>query len=304
VKSMQLLTERTNAALLSPQLSQSLESFRLAAEGTSATGLAMQRFGEQFAANLAPLRLSETLQVVAQSFRQQLHAAFGFSETTGQQIAEFGRHLLLSTDRHAAGVLLTRGWLGVERHLTTVQLAKLVHVQGRGKGAEIDRRMCAAFRRNRGARLRSMTKAWKAVPYLNDRRHIIRQAQAAHLEKRYALSIAALLPLVDGLAAEVRRANMSLVPATSKKRRVIAVNDVVHLYDPAQGRSRHWSAVVLMAVSQRIFKDYDFDTQRAPAKNNRHGVLHGRIPQYASEKHSLQTFLLLDVMACIAANNL
>jgi hypothetical protein len=148
MESMRLLSERTNASLA--PLSKSLESFRVAAEGVGATAFAMQRLGEQFAASLAPLRLTDTMQLLAESFRQQLHGAFGFSETTGQQIAELGRQLLLSTDRHVAGVLLTRGWLGVERHLTTAQLAKLVRVKGRGKGVEIDRRMCAAFRRNVG----------------------------------------------------------------------------------------------------------------------------------------------------------
>jgi hypothetical protein len=59
----------------------------------------------------------------------------------------------------------------------------------------------------------------------------------------------------------------------------------------------------LIEVTERVFKDYDFATQRAPAKNNRHGVMHGRIAKYASEKNSLQTFLLLDVMACIAAKH-
>jgi hypothetical protein len=301
MESLRLMSERTNAALLSPQMSETMKSMQLMAERTNAAALAMQRFGDQFATSLAPLRLTETMELLAQSFRERLHGAFGFSETTAQRIAEFGRNFQLSTDRHIAGVLLTRGWLGVERHLSTWQLARLVNVRGRGKGVEIDRRMCAAFRRNRGTRLRGMTKAWAGVPYLKARRQIIRQAQAAHLDKKYALSIAALLPLVDGLAAEVRRTTIRVAPATRKK--VIAVKDVVHLYAPAEGRSRQWSEVVLLAVGERIFKDYDFDTQPAPAKNNRHGVLHGRISHYASEKNSLQTFLLLDVMACIASKH-
>ena len=126
----------------------------------------------------------------------------------------------------------------------------------------------------------------------------------AHRRKEYALSIAALLPLVDGLAAEVRRNNPQKVAvangaAKKGKRRLIAVGEVVALYDP-QGRARDWADVVIEEVTKRMFKDYDFDTQPAPAKVNRHGVLHGRIADYASEVNSLKTLLMVDVMAHIA----
>jgi hypothetical protein len=184
---------------------------------------------------------------------------------------------------------------------------KVVQVRNRTKGgrritgAEIDKRICAHFRRKEAVRLREMTRAWKPIPYLDERRRIIREALSAHVDRKYSLSIAALLPLVDGLAAEIRRTTIK--PAKGKKLKLIAVNEVVHLYRPADGRSRKWAEVVSIAVTEGIFKDYDFNTQPAPAKNNRHGVLHGRIPNYESEKLSLQTFLVLDVMACIAAKH-
>jgi hypothetical protein len=95
------------------------------------------------------------------------------------------------------------------------------------------------------------------------------------------------------------------VAVTRKKggrKKLIAVAEVVTLYD-SKGRASDWADAVMQAVSEQMFKDYDFETQRAPAKLNRHGVLHGRIPDYGSEANSLKAILLLDVMVHIAIAN-
>lgn len=146
-----------------------------------------------------------------------------------------------------------------------------------------------------------MTKEWWRIPYLKKRQRIIRQALAAHKNKQYGLSVPALMPLVDGLAAAVRHRGLPALAVSGKnrKRPTIAVGEVIALYDPS-GRVHDWVDVVIAAVEERMFKGYDFDTQQAPATVNRHGVEHGRIADYDTEVNSLQTILLLDVMAHIA----
>jgi hypothetical protein len=139
--------------------------------------------------------------------------------------------------------LLARGWLGVERHLTTWELSRLLEVRGRNRGVWIDKFICSAFRRKNHARVASMMRAWWRVPYLKNRQRFIRQAIRAHRRKEYGLSITTLLPLVDGLADEIRQRNAQQVPIVSsggkrRKQRLIAVGDVVALYDPQSRRSR------------------------------------------------------------------
>jgi hypothetical protein len=183
---------------------------------------------------------------------------------------------------------------------------RILEIRGRNKGVSINKFICAAFRRKKYARLASMTKAWWRISYLKKRQRIIRQALRAHRRKEYALSISTLLPLVDGLASEIRQRNPQLVAVANAggkkkgKERLIAVREVVALYDP-QDRVRDWADVVMDESNKRMFADYDFKTQPAPAKMNRHGILHGRHDDFDSEVNSLKALLMLDVMAHIAS---
>jgi hypothetical protein len=175
-----------------------------------------------------------------------------------------------------------------------------LEIKGRNRGAEIDRQICLAFRRKRQAKLRAMVRTWKSVPYLHERRLIVRQAVDAHIGRKYALSIAALLPLVEGCAAEIRRVTPNASPTgKTTVRSGPTVGDVILLYDTG-GKARDWADAVVEAVSGRVFAFYKFSNQKPPSKLNRHGILHGRIADYASEVNSLQALLLVDVMAHIA----
>ena len=254
-----------------------------------------RRLAPQFAAMEVPAR-------ELAGFAKRVEASWLHS---AEQLIERARLAERQVDRHLAKLLLARGWLGVERHLTTWELSRLLEVRGRNRGVSIDKFICLAFRRKNHARVASMMRAWWRIPYLKNRQRLIRQAIRAHRRKEYALSITTLLPLVDGLADEIRQRNAQQVPIVSgsgkrRKQRLIAVGDVVALYDP-QRRVRDWADVVIEEVSKRMFADYDFQTQPPPAKLNRHGILHGRIVDYASEANSLKTLLMLDVMAHIAA---
>lgn len=203
-------------------------------------------------------------------------------------------------DRRLADLLAPRGWLGIERHLNVRDTNGLLRIRGANRGRAIDRKICSLFRSQRHARISAMAKAWGRVPYLQERKSIVRQALGAHKERKWALSINALLPLADGLAAEIRKHNPTRTVVTSKgKPRLIAVEDVVALYDPA-GRSPAWGALVVATVCQLMFKSYDFEKEKSPTPLNRHGVLHGRVAKYATEVNSLKTILLVDVMAHIA----
>jgi hypothetical protein len=149
---------------------------------------------EQFAAMQVPAR--ELVEFAGRVEASWLH--------TAQQMVERARIVERQIDRQLARLLLARGWLGVERHLTTWELSRLLDVRGPNKAVTIDRFICAAFRRKKHARVASMTKAWWRVPFLKDRQTTIRQALRAHRRKEYALSIATLLPLVDGLTSTTK----------------------------------------------------------------------------------------------------
>jgi hypothetical protein len=248
--------------------------------------------------NAARTRMSEMWSSLIAPIRQIEETFAPFANL----IAEHAYWALRHDDRRIARLLVPRGWLGMERHLDLSELDRLLKIRGARRGEAIDKRICSLFRSRRYKRIGTMSRAWWSVPYLRERRPIIRQALGAHKKRKWALSISTLLPLVDGLAAEIRKANPKLTVVTAKngKPRLIAVADVVTLYDPA-GRAPEWGTMVVSTVCGSMFKSYDFDSQPAPAKINRHGVLHGRITKYHTEANSLKIILLLDVMAHIAA---
>jgi hypothetical protein len=114
------------------------------------------------------------------------------------------RHYL---DWRLVKLLHRRGWFGIERHLTTDDLARLLRLRGKGRRSlAIDAFVCTAFRQNKFRRLAAMTRVWPKLSYMEKRKSIVRQALRAHKRREWALCVSALLPLVDGLAAEVRRA--------------------------------------------------------------------------------------------------
>lgn len=138
-------------------------------------------------------------------------------------------------------------------------------------------------------------------------RVIVQQAVRAHLRGEYGLAIPVLLPLVDGLANDILVRHPHLVrPKTDKKGKPKnklslgdRVGDVAFVYD-AQGRARTWADAVVSVVEGHVFKSYDFTGGAPPSKLNRHGVLHGRIADYASQVNSLRAFLLVDVMVQVS----
>jgi hypothetical protein len=212
-------------------------------------------------------------------------------------------HVKRIADRRAAERLRRAGWIGIELHLDWRTLKRIVDKKGGARA--LNRGICAAFREKRAMRLREMVRKWSTIAYLGDRKRIVRSALKAHVDGKYELSIPALLPLADGLAAEIRAKVSSPLPTNpfnkkKRKSRTIAVPDVVVIYDSGE-RVPEFVNCVLDTVANRMFGDYDFASEAPPSRMNRHGILHGRIAEYSSEAHSLQAFLLIDILAEIRA---
>ena len=72
--------------------------------------------------------------------------------------------------------------------------------------------------------LNRVVRSWWSNPYMEKRKRTVRAAINAHKNRQYELTIPTLLPLIDGLAAEI-------VAATPKlQRKAIYTKDAVTLY--------------------------------------------------------------------------
>ena len=115
---------------------------------------------------------------------------------------------------------------------------------------------------------------------------------AAHQEGRYALSIPSLMPLIDGLTADIVGAE------ARREGQAIYARQAAEVY--REGNDELWSDVLLTVITEQVYKRYAFDSGCTPSLINRHGILHGRISGYGTEPNSLRTVLLIDTFARLA----
>jgi hypothetical protein len=203
-----------------------------------------------------------------------------FTEELQKEIAEHEK-----LEAEAFEVLKNGGWLGMERHLTGPQV-RSVHLiaQRNGESAAHDA-LRHYFGKNNWALIAEIIEQWLDVPYLKRREQVIRDSLAAHRAGQYTLSIPALLPLAEGLSAEI------VGSAAGKQNVVKAV--------ARQWKAREqeiWTELYSDVVVHVIYKHYDFAKDPAPYLN-RNGILHGRVADYGTDINSLRVFLLVDCVA-------
>jgi len=187
-------------------------------------------------------------------------------------------------ETEAFELLKRGGWLGMERHLTGPQVRSVLQIANTSGESAAHDALGRYFSANDCALLEAMTEEWLVIPYLRDREAIIRDAMSAHRARHYTLTVPSLLPFAEGLSAEIIRnpAGQNVVKAVAR-----------------EWRSREqepWTELYLDVVLHVIYKSYDFATDPAPYLN-RHGILHGRVPDYASALNSMRVFLLIDCVA-------
>jgi hypothetical protein len=182
--------------------------------------------------------------------------------------------------------LAARGWARVERYLSAGQRQQLLKL---GDTDAADEYIVDALSIDDYRDLKSMVRRWMMVPYLKEREEIVNAALNAHIRGEAVLSVPALLPLVEGLAIEIvgEDHNENPVKKTAK--------DWHERYAaPSSGLTR--DVIVDLAYKKYTPGSADSDS---PALLNRHGILHGHIPDYGTVANSLRTFLLLDAVVGI-----
>jgi hypothetical protein len=194
-------------------------------------------------------------------------------------------------------VLRKRGWFAIAPFLDVLEISRASSAFDSRGGIAFDRYLCKRFSLERHKRLKRMVKGWWTVRYLRSRKGIVRAAVRAHVQGEYALVVSTLLPLADGLAAAYFRKNPSLAVARTGKAPTILVKDAARHHKEV--RVDHVD-LLNDALEKQVYQRYQFGTGRAPSSLNRHGILHGEISKFGTEKNSLRTFLLLDALSRVA----
>jgi hypothetical protein len=220
-----------------------------------------------------------TLPDIILQTHQQLHAHL---EKVALQLVEYHR-FAIKAEKEAFMLLSQGGWLGLERHFNISQVIALLEVYETQGEAAMNDAIRDHFGAGNSALLVSMSEGWATIPYFRDRRAILRDAVAAHQAGQFTLTIPALLPFAEGLCAEIldsSETNVVRVVAKERKSR----------------EAEEWAQLFYDVVENVIYKSYVFREDPAPYLN-RHGILHGRVFDYASEPNSIRVFLLIDAVA-------
>ena len=173
----------------------------------------------------------------------------------------------------------------MERHLTGQQVRTVLAIAKAKGEASASEALRHYFSSSDCALLVEMSEQWLDIPYVKDRERVVRDALAAHRSGQYTLSIPALLPLADGLSAEIAGSwagNQNVVKALAR--------------DWKTREPEVWTDVYVDVVTDVIYQCYDFAKDPAPYLS-RNGILHGRVADYGTELNSLRVWLLVDCVA-------
>lgn len=199
--------------------------------------------------------------------------------------------------RRIVPVLRRRGWFAIAPHLGVLEISAAVGIFDSRGAIAFDKFLCKRFSIDRHRRLKRMARSWWNVRYLKSRKAIVRAAIRAHAQGEYSLAVSTLLPLADGLAAAYFRKNPSLAIPRSGKTPIILVRDAARHHKEV--RVDHVD-LLNDALEKQVYQRYKFGTDRTPSSLNRHGILHGEISKFGTEKNSLRTFLLIDALSRVA----
>jgi len=124
---------------------------------------------------------------------------------------------------------------------------------------------------------------------------IIRDSLWAHQNKKYTLSIPALLPIMEGIATDYCKLKRLEIPESG------TVNKVKETIKLLESQGEKYTAEILLGFVENQL--YIHTSRLKISKNkkllNRHGILHGYYSGYPDATRSLKCFMVLDVLSLL-----
>lgn len=166
------------------------------------------------------------------------------------------------------------------------------------------------YRQNNWRILRDAVERWKSYEFFVPRMPIFYDALEAHIDKKWTLTIPALIPHIEGIAGEILLANK-----LSFTKDAIIVSKGQKTYPSSlfgKLRADKVTPTMDVIISSLLYylegtlyeyKDFkDFPQIRRLKTLNRHAVMHGYQINYATRLNSLRCFLALDSLSMLKGN--
>lgn len=175
-------------------------------------------------------------------------------------------------------------------------IAKAVTRYNSGRKDSITNLMKSLYGDNDWKYLEETIKKWPTHKFFTKQRmKIIRDAFEAHKERKYTLSIPALLPIIEGICGDFCQSQRAVVSssATTRKAQIL----LAKIKDNGE---EYLSELVLEFIEKQLYVPTSIlKTSKNKKFLNRHGILHGSYSGYADCARSLRCFLMLDVLTLL-----
>jgi len=261
---------------------------------------------------LAELAQSTTI-AISSHMSQSLSSMDAFSRAISDQLASFRitfRAILdteairrfreqLKLDEKTAEAFKEANW-PIAPSMTMELRNRVIELHSEGKVGYATQSIIGFYRKNNHANLVAMVGRWKKHPLFTQRIHIIEDALQAHMERRYTLSVPALIPQIEGILSEYVARHGSKVQLGKPSQVYQAA-----IGDPEAHSWYSWPYVACLLYhlenNTYAYADFEHEIKRAARRRKitRHTLMHGIAIGYDRHMHSLRAFLLLDSISVL-----
>lgn len=194
---------------------------------------------------------------------------------------DFERHIQ-EEEQAFLDFIVKQGWIGLEHYVTSEQLRLFIKAETESGPDAVEKLVCACFPPET---IEKMISGWQQIPYFQTRKQICDDLNRAYQMGLHSLVIPALLPLAEGICAEVEGAD----PKSTR-----AVQNAVKKVRFTSEIDEDFGTAMIAVIENSYYRTTDF---RVPESGfNRHRILHGRSANYATPANSIRAILLVQTV--------
>ncbi len=190
-------------------------------------------------------------------------------------------------------VLTKTGWWYCPSmtEIDTDEIKKAALKYNRGNKHAMTNLMKKSYQQNNYSLLRDTVNSWKLNQLFKKRFKVIEDTLEAHIQGKYTLSIPALLPLAEGIAADYCK--------TKGSNGQVKIEKAFEKLLQSGEYPFKFPDLFLQIIADVIYKNTGKAKDPFRKKLNRHGVLHGIYIHYYDAPRSLRCFILLDALSTL-----
>lgn len=181
--------------------------------------------------------------------------------------------------------IVKHGWIGLEHYVTSEQLHLFLKAESQSGPEAAEQLVAACFPLET---IEEMVSGWQHIPYFQARKQICADVIKAYQMGMHGLVIPALLPLAEGICAEVQGAD----PRSTR-----AVQNAAKKVRFSSELDENFGTAMVNVIEKFYYRKADFRIHEPGF--NRHRILHGRSGNYATPANSIRAILLVQTVVNI-----